>query len=133
MNYSISLNTPLKSIFWPKESIFLKEIGLIIAGVMVLGIAAHIAIPLRPVPLTFQSSTVLLIGMAYGARLGGYTLVAYLLAGILGLPVFANVPTDSTLFFGPTSGYLIGFLPGAIVSGYCMQKGLANSFWGSFI
>ncbi|RDI43746.1 biotin transporter BioY [Aquicella lusitana] len=131
MNHILSLNSPLQSIFWSKTNTLPKQILLIVAGVMLLALSAHISIPLQPVPLTFQSATVVFVGMAYGARLGAFTLTTYLIAGLIGLPVFAD--TESHLVFGPTAGYLIGFLPAAALSGYLAQKGWARTIIRSFI
>jgi biotin transport system substrate-specific component len=133
MNYFPSLNSPLQSIFWPKENTLLKQIMLVISGVVLLAISAHIIIPLQPVPLTFQSAAVIFVGMVYGARLGACTLAAYLIAGASGLPVFANIPNETSYFFGHTAGYLIGFLPACAVSGYLAQKGWAKHILSSFI
>lgn len=103
-------------ISWP------KELSVVIGAALFLALASQISIPLQPVPLTFQSVTVLLIGMALGPRLGGYAIALYLVAGSLGLPVFANFYSGVGAFVGPAGGYLIGFLPAAILSGYLAQK-----------
>lgn len=133
MNYLLSLNSPVRSIFWPKENIWIKQSLLILAGVIVLAFVSQLSIPLMPVPLTFQSTTVVLIGMAYGARYSVYVVAAYLIAGICGIPVFANFDAGSAKFFGPTLGYLLGFIPGAYLSGYLAQKGWASNVLGSFM
>lgn len=131
MNFTLTFNSPLQSIFWPKENTFLKETFLVIGSVLLLALAAHISIPLQPVPLTFQSAAVVSIGMILGARLGTYSLLAYLIAGFSGLPVFAD--TDSNFIFGPTMGYRFGFLPAVLVCGYLAQKGFAKNVIGSFL
>ena len=133
MNYFSSLDTPLQSIFWPKENTATKQVFTILAGVFLLALASQLSIPLQPVPLTFQSATVILIGIACGARLGCYVIVSYLIAGACGLPVFADFSAGIPYFFGPTGGYLIGFLPAAALSGTLAQKGFARSILGSFI
>lgn len=133
MNHLLSLNSPLQSIFSSKENTFLKESLLVVCGVLLLALSAHIAIPLQPVPLTFQSATVIFVGMALGGRLGAYTLIAYLIAGACGLPVFADMNTENNFFFGPTSGYLLAFLPAATLSGYLAQRGWAQNLLYSFL
>ncbi|MDX2163930.1 MAG: biotin transporter BioY [Gammaproteobacteria bacterium] len=104
------------SLSWPREFL------IAVSAALFLAIASQISIPLQPVPLTFQSVTVLLIGMGLGARLGGSAVALYLIAGSLGLPVFANFQAGLAPFMGPTGGYLIGFLPAAILSGYLTQE-----------
>ena len=63
---------------------------LVVVGSLLLAVSAQFKIPLYPVPVTGQTLLVLLIGMAYGPRLGVATVAAYLLQGALGLPVFAG-------------------------------------------
>lgn len=128
-----NLNYPLQSLCWPKQNKLIKNTLLVLTGVLVLALASQLAIPLKPVPLTFQSATVLLIALLYGARLGSVTIAAYLIAGACGLPVFAEMYSGlSTLFFDPTSGYLLGFFFAALVSGYLMQRGWGKHFISAF-
>ncbi|VVC77301.1 Biotin transporter BioY [Aquicella siphonis] len=133
MTYSLSLNTPMQSIFCSKQGGLAKQVLLVITGVLVLAFSSQLSIPLMPVPLTFQSTTVVLIGMAYGPRNGSYVIMAYLLAGICGIPVFADFSAGISKLYGPTMGYLIGFLPAAFLSGYLAQKGFAKNIYTSFV
>ena len=110
----------------------LRKALLIAGGVLVMAFASQLSVPLIPVPLTFQSSAVILIGMTYGARYGAYVMLAYLAAGLCGLPVFADFAAGPALFAGPTSGYLLGFVPAALVSGFLMQRGWARNIFTSF-
>jgi biotin transport system substrate-specific component len=123
----------MQSIFWSKNDRILKQLCFALMGVFVLAFASQLSIPLKPVPLTFQSVTVILLGMAYGSRLGSYTIALYLLFGLVGFPVFAGFSSGPPVFFGPTCGYLIGFLPAAYISGYLAQKGWAKNILTSFI
>lgn len=133
MNHLLTLRSPLQSIFWPKDHSLVKQTLLILFGVFILALASQLSIPLLPVPLTFQSATVVLIGMAYGPRYGSYVVGAYLLAGLCGIPVFADFSSGLVQFSGPTMGYLIGFLPAAWLSGYLAQKGFAKNIPSSFL
>lgn len=133
MNQIMSLNTPMQSIFLTSNNSFVKQSLFVLFGVVILALASQLSIPLLPVPLTFQSATVVLIGMAYGPKYGTYVVATYLLAGILGLPVFADFSMGWTILTGPTMGYLIGFLPAAWLSGYLAQKGFAKSIAKSFL
>jgi biotin transport system substrate-specific component len=80
---------------------------------------AKIAVPLpgTPVPATLQTLAVLLAGAALGARAGAASQVAYLLMGIVGLPVFALPGAGPAYLLGPTGGYLVGFVAAAFVVG----------------
>jgi biotin transport system substrate-specific component len=133
MNDLFSLNASMDSIFWPRENNLYKQILLIFTGVIILALASQLSIPLKPIPLTFQSATVVLLGMTYGARNGAYVIAAYYIAGICGIPVFADFSFGIEKFFGPTSGYLIGFLPAAFLSGYLAQKGWSRNIISSFL
>jgi len=92
---------------------------------LLTAVSAQIAIPLKPVPLTLQTMAVLLSGAFLGARNGAYSQLLYLLLGVIGLPVFAQVPNGAIGFarlFGPTGGYLLAFPIAAFVTGYITEK-----------
>ena len=91
-----------------------------------LTISARVQIPFWPVPMTMQTFAVLVIGMAYGARLGAATVAVYLLEGAVGLPVFA-VGGGLAYFAGPTAGYLFGFLAAAFLVGSLAERGWDRS------
>jgi biotin transport system substrate-specific component len=99
---------------------------LVVAGVLALTLSAKLQIPLWPVPMTMQTYVILVIGMAYGTRLGTLTIGAYLLAGALGLPVFAGTPEKGIgvpYMLGPTGGYLVGFLVATVLLGKLAERG----------
>lgn len=99
----------------------------VLAGIAVLAVSSHIKIPFYPVPLTMQTLAVLGIGMTYGARLGGVTLLGYLAAGFAGAPVFSG-GAGMTYMMGPTGGYLAGFFAAAVVLGALAERGWARSW-----
>jgi biotin transport system substrate-specific component len=99
---------------------------LALLGVVALTVSAKIEIPWWPVPMTMQTYVVLVIGMAYGTRLGVATMLAYLAAGALGLPVFAGTPERGigiAYMIGPTGGYLLGFVLAAWLCGALAARG----------
>ena len=104
----------------------LAQLVLVLAGSALLAISAQIKIPLYPVPVTGQTLVVLLIGMAYGSRLGAVTLLAYLVEGGMGLPVFAGGGAGWATLAGPTGGYLIGFLVAAFILGLLAERGMGR-------
>jgi biotin transport system substrate-specific component len=110
-----------------------KRLAHVIFGALTLALASQLSIPLAPVPLTFQSATVILLGMVYGPRYGAAIVGTYLTAGILGLPVFADFSFGMHTFMGPTGGYLLGFLPAAYLSGWLAEKGCARNVILSFM
>ena len=99
----------------------------VLAGIALLTASAHIKIPFYPVPLTMQTLIVLGIGMTYGARLGGATLLGYLAGGFIGLPVFAG-GAGMAYVMGPTGGYLAGFFAAAVVMGALAERGWTRSW-----
>lgn len=96
----------------------IKTFFMVTLGVLLLDLSAQWTIPWTPVPLTFQSTTAILIGWIYGPRLGGTAVLFYLLCGAMGWPVFAEYSGGWAILFGPTGGYLLGFLPAAVLAGY---------------
>lgn len=132
MNYACSLQNSLQSVFLTNNS-KIKTAMWVLAGVVLLALASQLNIPFQPVPLTFQSATVILIGMAYGPRYGSYVMATYLAAGAIGIPVFASLSAGIPVLLGPTGGYLLGFLPAAFISGYLAKCGFAKSIGRSFL
>ena len=105
----------------------LTKAALVVFGSLLLAVSAQFKIPLYPVPVTGQTLVVLLIGMTYGPRLGGITMAAYLFEGAIGLPVFAGGSAGMAVLFGPTGGYLFGFLLAAVAMGYLAERGMGRS------
>jgi biotin transport system substrate-specific component len=99
------------------------DVGLVVAGSLIIAAAAQIAIPLPLVPLTGQTFAVLLVGALLGARLGACTVLAYLLEGFAGLPVFSEGRSGLAMLAGPTGGYLVGFVAAAASVGWLAQRG----------
>jgi biotin transport system substrate-specific component len=77
--------------------------------------------------MTLQTLVVLMIGAAYGWRLGSATVIAYLAEGAIGLPVFAGPVGGLAPLVGPTAGYLYGFVLAAFATGGLSQRGWDRS------
>lgn len=78
---------------------------------------AYVIIPVPPVPITLQTLFSGLAGALLGGPLGALSQVVYVILGSMGLPVFAGGKAGLGVLFGPTGGYLIGFILGAYVTG----------------
>ena len=122
----------LASAVWPshRTGALLRNTILAILGSVLLWASAKIQIPFYPVPMTMQTFMVLALGMAYGWRLAAATLVLYLAEGAFGLPVFAGTPEKGiglAYMFGPTGGYLVGFLLATAVCGWLAERGWDRS------
>ena len=103
----------------------LKYIILVLVGTVALTISSKIKIPFYPVPMTMQTFVVLFLGISFGYKIGLATVGLYLFEGIIGIPVFASSPEKGVgvvYFFGPTMGYLIGFLLATFLAGYMNLK-----------
>ena len=115
-----------------KINTYYKNIALILFGTLLLTISSKVQVPFWPVPMTMQTFVVFIIGMAYGWRLAFFTLVAYLIEGALGLPVFAK-GGGILYLMGPTAGYLYGMAVAACVVGFFAEHGFNESYFKSLI
>jgi biotin transport system substrate-specific component len=87
--------------------------------------AAQVTIPVKPVPFTLQTMVVVLAGAFLGSKKGAYSQMLYLAMGVIGLPVFTQMPDGLYGFaklFGPTGGYLLAFPLAAYLTGYILEK-----------
>jgi biotin transport system substrate-specific component len=122
-NNSTLINSllPLKGV-----NTYVKNILLVLFGTLLLTVSSKIQVPFWPIPMTMQTFVVLIIAMSYGWKLSFLTLVAYLIEGALGLPVFAK--GGGLLYMtGPTAGYLYGMALAAAVIGYFADLGYGKS------
>ncbi len=111
----------------------LRNAVIALAATGLLTLSAKVQVPFYPVPMTMQSLVVLVIGAAFGWRLGMATVMFYLLQGLAGLPVFAGTPEKGVglaYMMGPTGGYLIGFVAAAFVTGFLVRLRLARGAHG---
>lgn len=108
----------------------LQKAAIVLLGTVLLTVSAKIQVPFWPVPFTMQTAVVLMLGMALGFRLAAVTVLAYLVEGALGLPVFAGTPERGlglAYMMGPTGGYLAGFLVAAALCGALAERGWDRS------
>ena len=99
---------------------------------------AYVMVPLGPVPFSMQTFFVALTGLVLGPKRGAMAVGLYLLAGTLGLPVFAGGKSGLGHLLGPTGGFLMGFVAFAVLCGLARVgetvipwvKGLVFGFLG---
>lgn len=84
-------------------------------------IGSLIVIPLQPLPITLQTLFTALAGILLGGYTGALSQFVYVLLGVIGLPVFAGGKAGLGTLFGPTGGFLIGFIIGAYVIGKMIE------------
>ena len=116
-------NVTIADLWRPREKTRagLYDISLILGGSLLLGLSAQIAVG-WPVPFTMQTFAVLMRGALFGARRGSLTVIAYLIEGAAGLPVFSLGRGGLPVLFGPTGGYLFGFIAAAYITGLLAQN-----------
>jgi len=105
----------------PQKSLSNRVINaaLVLGSSWLIAISAQVSIeiPFSPVPITGQTLAVLLTGLILGKTLGVASVSAYLAQGAAGLPFFAGGKAGLAVLFGPTGGYLFGFLAAVYVVG----------------
>lgn len=122
-------NATIAATLWPSSPMHLaagrlvRPAVLVAAGVCLITLGAKASVPFWPVPLTLQTLAISVVAAAYGLRLGVATVAAYLLAGLLGAPVFAGMSVGVAPFMGPTGGFLAGFLVMAAIIGAAADRG----------
>jgi len=87
----------------------------------VICVLAPIAIPVGPVPISFTNLAIFLSLYLLGWKMGTVSYGVYLFIGMVGMPVFSGFAGGFGKLFGPTGGYIIGFLPMAILSGWVID------------
>ncbi|MBE0578162.1 biotin transporter BioY [Devosia sp.] len=103
------------------------QLAALALGTLLLAASSYVEVPMVPVPMTMQTFAVMLVGALYGWRLGGLTIVAWLIEGALGLPVLAGGASGAAHFLGATGGYLFAFpVCGALV-GWLAERGWNGS------
>ena len=99
-----------------------RDIALVLGGAALTGLAAQLSVPVpgSPVPVTGQTLAVLLVGTALGAGRGFLSLALYALAGMAGVPWFAQGTSGAT---APSFGYILGMILAATVVGALARRG----------
>lgn len=103
-----------------------RNLALVVGGAAFVGLAAQIAIPLpfTPVPLTLQTFAVLLTAAALGSLRGILAMTVYAVAGIAGIPWFAQANSGIT---APSFGYILGFIAAAFIVGRIAERGATRT------
>lgn len=96
-----------------------RDVLLVAGGAALTAVAAQLAftMPWTPVPYTFQTFAVLLVGTALGSMRGALSMLFYVLIGAAGLPVFSQASGGFTHLLGFTGGYLVAFIVAAALVG----------------
>ncbi|MEI3612578.1 biotin transporter BioY [Pseudogracilibacillus sp. SO30301A] len=102
----------------------------------IVGILAQVTIPLPLVPITGQTLAIGLAATILGSRYGTLSSVLYLIIGAIGIPVFSQMSAGLGVIFGPTGGFIVGFIPTAYAIGLYLEKtkfNVINAFIANII
>ena len=104
---------------------------IVLAGLFaaIIGILSQFTIPFGPIPLTLQTFAVGFVVTILGKKTGTIAVAIYLLMGMIGLPVLAGGSAGIVHYFGPTGGFLVGFIFQAFFTGLIIEKTRFNYFW----
>ena len=95
----------------------LAQIAIFAALIAALGLPGAITIGSTGVPITLQTLGVMLAGGILGARKGFLSVLVFLVLTSAGLPLLSGGRGGLSVWAGPSAGYLVGFLVGAVVVG----------------
>lgn len=104
----------------PAALFFLAKV---VAGSLLITVAAQIAIPFWPVPMTLQTSALMAIALLASPSVAVGSVIAYIIEGALGLPVFSDFSSGISVLLGTTGGYIIGFIPMVHIISSLKDKG----------
>ncbi len=104
----------------PIEKLRMMVLTSLMAALTAVG--AYIHIPIGPVPIVLSTLFVILSGLLLGSRWGLASMGLYLLVGAIGMPVFAGGKGGLAHFFGPTGGYLLGYVFASWVTGFISER-----------
>lgn len=99
----------------------LTQIGLAAA---MLCVTAPISIPIGDVPLSLTTLVILITAGMLGSAKSAAAVAVYLILGCVGLPVFSGFAGGAGRLLGPTGGYLMGYIPLALIAGIGRGKTL---------
>lgn len=111
-----------------KSSLTARRLVLCALFAALCAVCSQIAIPLPMVPINLALFAVHLSGTLLGPRYGTLSMLAYILLGLVGVPVFQGFTAGGGILFGPTGGYILGYLLAAAIAGLTVRRA-GNSFW----
>lgn len=108
-----------------------SSVALVLAGAAVVGLLAQVSVPMWPVSITGQTLGVMLVGATLGARRGAASMLVYMLAGLAGVPWFANFGGGAAYALAPSFGFIVAFIPTAYLVGYLAERRWDRTAWKS--
>ena len=105
-----------------EKKISTSTIAMIALMTAVTCILGPLSVPIGPVPISLTNLAIYFTVILLGWKKGTVSYVIYLLIGLVGVPVFSSFSAGPAKLFGPTGGYLIGFIFLAMISGWFIEK-----------
>ena len=99
------------------------NVALFAALIALFGLVPRIDLPfLAGVPITVQTLGVMLAGLLLGPRLAAMAVLLFLFMVLLGAPFLSGGRGGLGVLFGPTVGFLLGWIPGALIVGFIYSR-----------
>lgn len=116
--------TQIQSLFESSKKTLILSALQILGASFLLALCSQVSVPLyfTPVCLSLQTLAVMFIGATLGSRKGFLAVLAYLIEGSLGLPVFACGSYGFMALLGPRGGYFLGFLVQVFFVGWFVER-----------
>ena len=101
-----------------------KVYKMVMVAIMaaVICVLSPFSIPIGPVPISFANLAILFALYLLGWKMGTCSLLVYIVIGMIGVPVFSGFTGGFAILLGPTGGYIVGYIPMAIISGLAIDK-----------
>ena len=88
----------------------------------VLCVLGPVSLPIGPVPVSLTNLALYFMVYIVGTRTSAAAYLLYMLLGLVGMPVFSGYAGGPPKLFGPTGGYIIGFLPMILIMGTFVSR-----------
>jgi biotin transport system substrate-specific component len=107
-----------------------RDVVLVVGGALLTAALAQVVVPVpgSPVPITGQTLAVVLVAAGLGPGRGVAAMGLYLAAGLVGLPFYSGAESGYDAVAGATGGYLLGFVPAALLIGLAARHGADRRF-----
>lgn len=106
----------------PKPRFSTRQLAVIGVMTAVTCVLAPFSLPIGPVPISLTNLAIYFSLYVLGTKYGCVSYLVYLLIGFIGVPVFSGFTSGPSKLLGPTGGYLIGFIPMALIAGLLIDK-----------
>ncbi len=100
----------------------IKDIAIISVAAAMICVVSPVSIPIGDIPISLATFIIYLIAAIIGPKKGTISVLVYILVGIIGVPVFSNYRAGISVIVGVTGGYIVGYIPLALLTGIFIYK-----------